>query len=98
MEEKSATAKSQVDDAVAVPGFSDRFTQLLDLAQVSKMNRYSWGHKRYNVAVNTFKNWCVNDMPPRRYRDLVEVVTDLLGQMPGRHSANAVVAWLYAGE
>lgn len=81
-----------------VEGFSDRFNLLMDRARVPRQNRVSFGAKRFGVVHNTFKSWCSADKIPGTHNVLLEVVEALLKDIPGRHSARAVVAWLLAGD
>lgn len=88
---------SPASTANVVSGFSERFNVLMDRAGVPKPNRLSIGSKRFKVALNTFKSWCLQDRIPQTHADRVAVVEDLLKDIPGRYDAMAVVAWLLAG-
>jgi hypothetical protein len=88
---------SPASTANVVSGFSERFNVLMDRAGVSKPNRLSIGSKRFKVALNTFKSWCLQDRIPQTHADRVAVVEDLLKDIPGRYDTMAVVAWLLAG-
>ena len=81
-----------------VEGFSERFSLLMDRAGIPRKNRVSYGAKRFNVAINTFKNWCVADKLPGTISVLVDIVEELLKDVPGRANPKAVVAWLLAGD
>lgn len=81
-----------------VEGFSARFNLLMDRAGIPKRNRLTIGSKRFGVVLNTFKSWCNFDRLPGTHADLMSVVGNLLKDIPGRHNAKAVVAWLIAGE
>jgi hypothetical protein len=82
----------------AVEGFSDRFTYLIDRARWPKEGRLSVGGRRFNVAPNTFKSWMINDRIPGTHSALVEMVGEILKDIPGRYNPKAVVAWLLAGD
>lgn len=84
--------------ANVVEGFSERFNSLLDRAQVPRGNRVSYGAKRFDVVHNTFKSWCQADKIPGSHSALIHVVEELLKEIPGRHNARSVVAWLLAGD
>jgi len=88
---------SPASTANVVSGFSERFNVLMDRAGIPKRNRLSIGSKRFKVALNTFKSWCLHDRIPGTHADRVAVVEDLLNDIPGRHNTMAVVAWLLAG-
>ena len=97
--EASAKTQSRIDETVdQVPGFSDRFTQLLDLANFEQKARYTVGAERFDVAVNTFRKWCIDDRPPRKYGMLHKVVTELLSDAGGDYNPESIVGWLYAGD
>jgi hypothetical protein len=81
-----------------VEGFSARFNLLMDRAAVPKKARMSYGAKRFGVAINTFKSWCVADRIPGAHSDLVGIVDELVKDIPGRPNTRAVVAWLLAGD
>ena len=81
-----------------VEGFSARFNILMDRAAAPKKARVSYGAKRFGVAINTFKSWCVADRIPGTHSDLVAMVDELIGDIPGRPNSRAVVAWLLAGD
>jgi hypothetical protein len=81
-----------------VEGFSGRFNLLMDRAGAPKKARVSYGAKRFGVAINTFKSWCVSDRIPGTHADLVGIVEELLKDIPGRSNSRAVVAWLLAGD
>lgn len=81
-----------------VEGFSERFNVLLDRARLPRQNRVSHGAKRFDVAHNTFKSWCVADKIPGTHSALVEIVGALLKDIPGRQNPKAVTAWLLAGD
>ncbi len=91
-------ATKAVADANKVKGFSERFNVLLDRSDAPKKNRVSYGAKRFDVAHNTFKGWCVEDTIPRRHAFLVTVVADLLQDITGSFNVHSVVAWLLAGD
>ena len=84
--------------ANVVEGFSARFNLLLDRAGIPKQYRVSRGAERCHVAHNTFKGWCFDDRLPGTHPALVEHVEVLLKDVPGRHNAKAVAAWLLAGD
>lgn len=79
-------------------GFSSRFNKLLDHAGFPSDNRIAYGQQRFNVAYATFKAWCGSDRMPGTYEALVQMVRELLKQVPGRHDPQAVTAWLQAGD
>ena len=81
-----------------VEGFSQRFTELLDKANFPQKGRFSRGSEQFGVNVNTFALWCQNDQPPRMYSTLLEVITQLLADIPGDYDPQSVAAWLYAGK
>lgn len=86
------------DPTDEVPGFSVRFTQLLDIAEFPKKGRYSVGAEQFKVSVNTFRSWCLRDKPPRKYGVLHYVVEQLLSKLAESYSPSGVVGWLYAGD
>lgn len=84
--------------ANVVEGFSQRFNVLMDLAGVPSQNRVTVGARRFRVVHNTFKAWCMADRIPGTHAALLELVEELLKDVPGRHNPKAVVAWLLAGD
>ena len=81
-----------------VAGFSARFNVLLDRAQVPRENRVVYGAKRFGLAHNTFKSWCVADRIPGAHSTLTQIVEQLVAEIPGRHNPRSVLAWLIAGD
>lgn len=81
-----------------VEGFSRRLNVLMDLAGFPSQNRVAIGAKRFGVVHNTFRAWSVADRPPGSHATLLELVEELLKDVPGRHNPRAVVAWLLAGD
>lgn len=81
-----------------VDGFSMRFNTLMDRAGVPAKKRLSIGGRRFGVVANTFKSWCDLDRIPGSHADLLNVVENLLKDIPGRYNTKAVVAWLLAGD
>lgn len=80
-----------------VDGFSERFNELLDMAQFPRKARYSRGAEAFGVSVNAFSDWCQKDEPPGHINVLVEVVKILLENIPGDYDPKAVAGWLQAG-
>ena len=93
-----ATSDQSASVGNLVEGFSARFNLLMDRAAAPKKARISYGAKRFGVAINTFKSWCVADRIPGAHSDLVAIVDELVKDMPGRCNSRAVVAWLLAGD
>lgn len=93
-----AESESRAAAANVVDGFSKRFNYLMDRARFPKENRISEGARRFDVVPNTFKNWCVANKIPGNYSVLVQVVRELLREIPGTYNHKAVVAWLLAGD
>jgi hypothetical protein len=78
-------------------GFSERFVELLDRVNFPSKDRMNLGGQRFNVAPTTFRTWCKSNIPPRRFEDLVCVVTELLKDIKGEYDPQAVACWLYGG-
>jgi len=82
-------------------GFSDRFNQLLDMADFPKQNegRYTEGAKRFGHKSHlTFRSWCTENKKPRTYEILLEVVISLLSDIQADYDPHSIIAWLYGGD
>ena len=90
--------KVERQDPNVVDGFSERFNHLLDRANFPRQNRVAYGARRFDVAHNTFKNWCEKDKIPGRHALLLQIVEELLSDVAGQHNSRAVVGWLVAGD
>lgn len=89
----SSTDTKKTDNSV--PGFSLRLNTLLDHADFPKNGeRFSLGARQAHVHINTFRAWCNNDLPPRRFGDLVIFIDSLsLSHTPTQN----IIGWLYSG-
>jgi len=95
---KSAEVKEKVG---MVPGFSQRFQELLDRAGFPPMGdgRINLGAEVFGVSKSGFRGWCQFDTPPRVFSELRRVVEILLDRADRRDVLpEAVMGWLYVGE
>lgn len=93
-----AVSESRSPTPNVVDGFSRRFSVLLDQAGLPKANRASIVARRFDVALNTAKNWCAADRIPQSHSDLVRIVEDLLQDVATKVDSRAVIGWLIAGD
>jgi hypothetical protein len=66
-------------------GFSKRFVKLvvesgllLDMDKPLSKISYTKGSKVFGVSINTFRNWCVKDVPPRKSEYLQDIVKEIM--------------------
>jgi hypothetical protein len=85
------------DDIKVVDGFSARFNELLDMAHFPKKGRFTRGAEKFGVRINTFSDWCKTDEPPRYFKQLVQIVEEILEDIPGDYDPKAVAGWLQTG-
>lgn len=97
---KQTVDYSNVTDRAIVPGFSERFNYFLDQAGIEKANRFASGSRLFDVTLNTFRHWCINNKPPRHFIDLKEIVDCLKPDISTLYSQDsiAIVAWLLCGD
>lgn len=84
-----------------VPGFSQRFQELLDRAGFPPMGdgRINLGADVFGVSKSGFRGWCQFDTPPRVFSELRRVVEILLDRADRKDVLpEAVMGWLYVGE
>lgn len=84
-----------------VPGFSQRFQELLDRGGFPPMGdgRINLGAEVFGISKSGFRGWCQFDTPPRVFSELRRVVEILLDRADRKDVlAEAVMGWLYVGE
>ncbi len=95
---KPAESKEKVG---MVPGFSQRFQELLDRGGFPPMGdgRINMGADVFQVSKSGFRGWCQFDTPPRVFNELRRVVEILLDRADRKDIlTEAVMGWLYVGE
>lgn len=83
------------EDNNEVPGFSGRFSFLLNKLKFPEKNRYTFGAEKFKTTPTTFRNWCLNNKPPRKYKNLIDIVDTLVSS--SELSTIETLAWLYTG-
>ncbi|MEM8500683.1 MAG: hypothetical protein AAF542_21900 [Pseudomonadota bacterium] len=68
------------------------------MSGMPERKRVAQGARRFNVAHNTFRSWCVDNKLPGRHSLLLDIVEDLLITIPGVDNTKSVVAWLICGD
>jgi hypothetical protein len=76
-------------------GFSKRFTEFLNKIEFSHKSRYTKGAKLVGVSINSFRNWCINDICPRNTSDLVKVISKLDGK---KYNSESTAAYIMFGD
>jgi len=80
-----------------VPGFSKRFNRLLDHLGFQEKNRHSEGADILGITRITFRNWCTNNIAPRKHVDLKSAVRKLCEHKNKVIDENYLAAWLLSG-
>lgn len=69
-------------------GFSKRFVELMYASGLFEDEEKPWkgvsytdGSEIFDVQVNSFRNWCVKDMAPRKSEELFRVISTTLYEM-----------------
>lgn len=69
-------------------GFSKRFVELMEVSGFFDDKEKPWrgisyteGSEIFEVTVNSFRNWCVKDIVPRKTEDLLRVVSKTMHNM-----------------
>jgi hypothetical protein len=77
-----------------VKGFSYRLVKLLDAYDFPHTARYTAGAEVFGVSINTFRNWCVNDVTPRNLSTLKSLVYNVTNKKLSECDINCVCAWI----
>ena len=80
-----------------VPGFSGRFNSFLDYLGFKEKNRHSEGADILGITRTTFRNWCTNNIAPRKHSDLRSAVKKLCEHKGKVIDDNYLSAWLLSG-
>ena len=78
-------------------GFSKRFCEFLDYIHFPDKSRFTEGARICDVAISTFRNWCINDGLPKNLLNFYHSIEKLTHNTLLQGKEENLIAWLLTG-